>query len=134
MRPFLESSPAILLATALLGAGPVLADDTPDGAKVFNRNCAVCHSINPGQNIVGPSLAGVVGRKAGQIDGFDYSEANRKSGLTWDVATLDTYLTNPRGLVPGTKMSFPGLKDPADRAAVIAYLKNHSIVGMVGQP
>lgn len=108
---------------ALSISGSAFAGDAQDGAKVFNQDCAVCHSVSPGENIVGPSLAGVVGRKAGQIKGFDYSDANRKSGLTWDASTLDTYLTNPRGLVPGTKMTFPGIKDPADRAAVIAYLK-----------
>lgn len=123
----------MLSTVALLAAGSAVANESPDGAKVFDRNCSVCHSINPGENIVGPSLAGVVGRKAGQVDGYDYSEANRKSGLTWDVATLDTYLASPRGLVPGTKMSFPGLKDPADRAAVITYLRNHSVVGMATQ-
>jgi cytochrome c len=71
---------------------------------------------------VGPSLFGVVGRPAGTAPGYNYSEANKSSGKTWDDATLDTYLTNPKALVPGTKMVFPGLPDAADRANVIAYL------------
>ena len=85
--------------------------------------CAACHSVEPGMNGVGPSLAGVVGRKAGSASGFAYSEANKASGLTWDEKTLDTYLTNPMKMVPGTKMTFAGLPDPAQRKAVIDYLK-----------
>jgi cytochrome c2 len=115
-----------MIATTAAGP-PALGDPTAaDGQKIFNRTCALCHSIEPGQNLVGPSLAGVVGRKAGQVEGFPYSDANRKSGLTWDPRTLDTYLTSPRGLVPGTKMSFPGLKNPDDRAAIIAFLESKS--------
>ena len=74
-------------------------------------------------NGVGPSLAGVAGRKAGSVPGFAYSDANKASGLTWDEKTLDTYLTNPMKMVPGTKMTFAGLPDPAQRKAVIDYLK-----------
>jgi len=123
---------AILPVLSALAALPAVAEGPIDGEKVFNRTCALCHSIDPGRNLVGPSLAGVVGRRAGQVQGYDYSDANRNSGLTWDVATLDVYLTSPRGLVPGTKMSFPGLKDPADRAAVIAFLMSHGTVGLAG--
>ncbi|HLG89319.1 MAG TPA: cytochrome c family protein [Alphaproteobacteria bacterium] len=118
---------AILMIAATAAGLPAMGDPTAaDGQKIFNRTCALCHSIEPGQNLVGPSLAGVVGRKAGQVEGFPYSDANRKSGLTWDPQTLNTYLTSPRGLVPGTKMSFPGLKNPDDRAAIIAFLESKS--------
>lgn len=113
----LAGSALLLLATS------ALAD--PDGEQIFKRSCGVCHSIQAGQNRVGPSLAGVVGRKSGTIEGYAYSTANKNSGLTWDAATLDKYLTNPREMVPGTKMAFPGLKDEADRKAVIAYLQAH---------
>ena len=75
------------------------------------------------KNLVGPSLAGVVGRKAGTVPGYHYSEANEKSGITWDEPTLKEYLKDPKAKVPGTKMVFPGLKSDDDIANVIAYLK-----------
>jgi cytochrome c2 len=86
--------------------------------------CQSCHSATPGQNGVGPSLAGVFGTKAAEVPGYDFSEAMKKSGLTWDDATLDRYLLSPQTVVPGTKMTFPGLKDDAKRAATIAFLKS----------
>jgi cytochrome c len=85
--------------------------------------CAACHSVEPGKNGVGPSLAGVFGSKAGSVAGYTYSPANKNSGLTWDEATLDTYLTAPMKTIPGTKMSYGGMGDPAQRKAVIEYLK-----------
>lgn len=85
--------------------------------------CRACHSPEPGQNGVGPSLAGVFGSKAAAIPGYNFSPAMQRSGLTWDEATLDRYLKAPRQVVPGTRMSFPGIQDDAQRAAVIAYLK-----------
>ena len=85
--------------------------------------CAMCHKVEPGANSLGPSLAGVYGAKAGHVGDFAYSSAMRQSGLTWDAATLDRYLEAPAKTVPGTKMSYPGLKDPAKRQAVIDYLK-----------
>lgn len=93
------------------------------GEAVFKKNCAVCHTLEAGKNKIGPSLAGVVGRKAGSIPGFAYSEANKNSGDTWDEQTLDAYLTDPRKFMPGTKMVFAGLKNPDDRKALIEYLK-----------
>jgi cytochrome c len=93
------------------------------GGVLFKRYCAICHSVEPGKNKIGPSLYGVVGRKAGSVPGYSYSDANKKSGITWTEAELDKYLTDPRRVVPGTKMLFPGLKDAGQRKAVIAYLK-----------
>lgn len=112
-----------LLAMLMLSASlpPARAGDS--GQAIFENNCSICHSIEPGKNKIGPSLAGVVGRKSGSVPGYSYSDANKKSGLTWDEATLDKYLTDPRAVVPGTKMLFAGLKNPEDRKAVIAYLK-----------
>ncbi len=113
---------AILAAAALalgMGAGAARA---ADGADVFDDNCAVCHSTEPGTNKLGPSLAEVVGRKSASLDDYSYSPAMAKLGATWDKATLDKYLADPQGMVPGTKMLFPGLKDEADRKAVIDYL------------
>lgn len=93
------------------------------GKPAAFAQCMACHSTEPGKNSVGPSLAGVVGRKAGSVPGFAYSDANKNSGLTWDEKTLDTYLTNPMKMVPGTKMTYAGLADPAERKAIIDYLK-----------
>jgi cytochrome c2 len=98
------------------------AQDAVMGEQVFRSKCSLCHSPRPGRNLIGPSLFGVVGRHSGQVPGFGYSSANRQSGLTWDPATLDRYLTKPSQVVPGTLMTFPGLRDPTQRAAVIAYL------------
>ncbi|WP_229743774.1 c-type cytochrome [Aliidongia dinghuensis] len=96
-----------------------------DGAQIFRRTCALCHSIEAGKNRVGPSLAGVVGRPASSIPDFSYSTANKASHVVWTPEVLDRYLTDPRGFMPGTKMTFAGLKDEADRQAVITFLKAH---------
>jgi cytochrome c len=110
-------------ATAIIIAPRTEAQDATVGERVFRTNCAICHSARPGQNMVGPTLFNVVNRHSGEVPGFHYSDANRKSGLTWNSATLDRYLAGPRDLVPGTKMTFPGLKDPKQRTDLIAYLE-----------
>ena len=110
------------LLTAVSGAA--LADgDAEAGKKVFNK-CKTCHTLEAGVNKVGPSLAGIIGRPAGTVEGFKYSEAMAGSGLTWDAATLDQYLADPKGFVPGNKMAFVGLKKEDDRENVIAYLQS----------
>lgn len=92
--------------------------------------CRACHQIGPGaKNAVGPVLNGVVGRKAGTYPGFDYSSANKSSGITWTPEELDKYLTNPQKVVPGTKMIFPGLPNEQDRQNVIAYLETFNANG-----
>ncbi|HUC68356.1 MAG TPA: cytochrome c family protein [Stellaceae bacterium] len=114
----------LLAPLPLLAAAPaVRAQDAAQGEVIFKRNCAICHTVEAGKNKIGPSLAGVVGRKAGTAPGYSYSDANKNSGITWSDAELDKYLTDPRGVVPGTKMLFAGLKNPDDRKNVIAYLK-----------
>lgn len=85
--------------------------------------CAACHSVEPGKHGIGPSLHGVYGTAAGEIPGFAFSEKLKASGLKWDDATLDKWLEAPMKMVPGTKMSYAGLKDPAKRAELIAYMK-----------
>lgn len=85
--------------------------------------CQVCHKIEPGKQSIGPSLAGIYGTKAGDVAGYAFSPAMKASGLTWDDATLDMFLTQPMAAVPGTKMVYPGVKDAAQRAEVIAFLK-----------
>ena len=113
---------AILAAGALaLGLG-ISAANAADGADLFNNDCAVCHSTDPGTNKLGPSLAGVVGRKSASEQGYSYSPAMAKENVTWDKATLDKYLADPQGMAPGTKMIFPGVKDETDRKALIDYL------------
>ena len=92
------------------------------GADVFNDNCAVCHSIEAGIQKVGPSLAGVVGRKSGSIADFPYSPAMASASLIWTKPQLNNYLTNPQGVVHGTKMLFPGLKNAKERTQLIDYL------------
>lgn len=96
--------------------------DATKGEAVF-VTCKTCHAIEAGVNKIGPSLHGVVGRKAGSIAGFAYSAANSGSGITWTPEKLFQYLEAPQRVVPGTKMSFAGLPDPQKRADVIAYLK-----------
>jgi cytochrome c len=110
------------LAVTAASHSACAAGDAAAGLALFKAKCAICHSAVAGQNHLGPSLFGVVGRRAGTAPGYSYSEANKTSGKTWDDATLDTYLTNPKALVPGTKMMFPGLPDATDRGNVIAYL------------
>lgn len=110
---------ALLLAVAAWS--PALAAGDPQhGSEVYER-CMGCHAI--GREVVGPDHAGLYGRKAGSLPGYDYSPAMRAFGQVWDDATLDRFLTNPRGVVPGTKMGFAGIPDARDRADLIAYLK-----------
>jgi len=113
---------AILAAAFVaLGAGTSGAS-AADGGDIFNEHCAVCHSTDPGTNKLGPSLAGVLDRKSASLDDYSYSPAMAKLNVTWDKATLDKYIADPQGMVPGTKMIFPGLRDDADRKALIDYL------------
>jgi cytochrome c len=98
------------------------AQDAAAGGQVFKSQCSICHSSQAGRNIIGPSLFSVVGRHSGMVPGFRYSEANKASGLVWDISTLDRYLTAPRQVVPGTLMTYAGLKDQQRRADLIAYL------------
>lgn len=84
--------------------------------------CMSCHSVEAGRNMIGPSLHGVVGRPAASLPGYAYSPALEGAGLTWDAATLDKWITAPAKLVPGTKMTFAGMADPAKRKALIDWL------------
>ena len=98
-----------------------LTGDAAAGETVFAQ-CRTCHLVEEGKNGVGPSLYGIVGRASGSIEGFKYSDANANSGVTWTPEVLYDYLEAPREFMPGTRMAFPGLKNPQDRADVIAYL------------
>jgi cytochrome c len=115
----------LLFALTLLAAPAiaVAAGDAKRGAQVFQQ-CMACHSTAPGEHLTGPSLAHVWNHKAASAEGFHrYSDALKKSGLMWDEATLDKWLANPEALVPGTTMTFPGLKDMKRRQDLIAYLQ-----------
>lgn len=112
---------ALLLA---LGAGSALAaGDAQRGMQVF-RACVACHSVAPGENLTGPSLAHLWNRNAASAEGFQrYSDALKKSGIAWNAAELDKWLADPAKLVPGTTMAFPGLRQEKDREDLIAYLR-----------
>jgi cytochrome c len=117
-RPLLV---AALAATGAIASSFAWAQDATAGKVVFEQ-CAACHSID-GSNGVGPSLQGVVGRKAATLAGFRYSRAMKASGLTWDATTLDGYIADPQNAVPGNVMPFSGIPDAKQRADLIAYLK-----------
>ena len=105
--------------SAAPGASPILA-----GKKLFDNTCIACHSIAPNQNGIGPSLFGVVGRPAGSLPGFTYSEAMRNSGITWSAENLDKHLADTRNFIPGNRMGgfFKGVAAAGERESIIAYL------------
>jgi len=98
--------------------------DPAKGEQIFRR-CMACHSLAEGQNRVGPTLYGIIGRTAGTVPNYRYSKANEESGVTWTPEVMFEYLQNPRKFMPGTKMAFPGLPNPQDRVDVIAYIAQH---------
>jgi cytochrome c len=117
---------AVLAATAISGAR---AQDAAAGEKVF-AVCKACHQIGEtAKNAVGPVLNGIIGRPAGTYPGFNYSDANKNSGLTWDEATFRDYIKDPRAKIPGTKMIYPGLKDEQKASDLLAYLKQFDADG-----
>jgi cytochrome c2 len=116
----------MLTALLLVAATPAAAGDAGNGKKIFKK-CMACHTIDErAKHKIGPNLHGVIGRTSGTAEGYKYSKAMRAAGIVWSPETLDAYLTAPKKLVPGNKMPFPGLKDPDDRADVIAFLKENS--------
>lgn len=119
----------ILAAALLAGATSAQAQDAAAGEKVF-AGCRACHQVGEtAKNGVGPVLNGLFGRKAGTVEGYNYSPANKNSGLTWDEATFRTYIANPRAAMPGTKMVYAGLKDEQRVSDLIAYLKQFDAAG-----
>lgn len=119
----------LLSAPALAEQDAVEIGDRDRGASLF-QDCAACHQVGSGaEDRVGPHLNGIFGRRAAANDGFAYSEGIRRAardGLIWDLRRLDAYIENPKALVTGTRMSYDGLKDPAERADVLAYLRGFS--------
>lgn len=113
----------LVAATALLlPAWAQAAGDAEAGKTAFNRRCAVCHAVAEGQNKVGPSLHGVVGRASASVANFNYSPAMKSADKTWDAAAIDTYLQDPKAFIPGNRMILAGIKDEAERQNIIAYL------------
>ena len=104
-----------------------LASANPNKGKKIAKKCVACHSFdNGGKNKVGPNLYNIIGRNKGQSIGYNYSSALKKVGGTWDFSSMEGFLKKPKSYLPGTKMSFAGLKKPTDRAAIILYLRNLS--------
>ena len=124
---------AACAAAMLAGlAGPAAAQnggakgpDAQAGQLLFNNACRTCHTIQEGDNRLGPSLHGIVGRKAGSLPNYGYSQAIKESGLTWDEATLDRFIANPDAVVSGNNMKpYGGLAVPEERAKIVAFLKS----------
>jgi cytochrome c len=117
---------AASVAMGALGSAAAQEGNAEEGAEVFKK-CRACHDVGPdAKNKVGPLLNGILGRKAGTIEGFAYSDANKASGakgLVWTEEVMLKYLENPLSYMPGTKMAFAGLKDEQDRKDLVAYLK-----------
>ena len=118
---------AIAAAALLFSASSVTATGAapadPAKARVAFQACAACHSDKAGVTRMGPSLAGIFGKPAAQAKGFRYSPALAKAKLRWDRKTLDAFIANPKAVVPGNRMSYPGVSDPAKRAAIIDYMQ-----------
>jgi len=121
----LRSKPSLgilALGLAAIWAVGASAQDLAAGKQSFAK-CRACHSAEEGENKIGPSLYGLIGRKAGTVPGFSYTEANKASGVTWDEETLFKYLESPQKFIAGTKMIFPGIRSEKERRDLIAYLK-----------
>jgi cytochrome c len=123
----------IRVASVLAGSLSLLAmadgvrAESEDSQVAFNNSCRTCHSMREGDNRLGPSLHGVVGRKAGTLAGYTFSSAMQSSGIVWDEPKLDAFITNPDNVVHGNAMKpFGGVDDPAQRKQIIAYLKSIS--------
>jgi cytochrome c len=134
LKPLRSWTAALALAAAcavcLAPAGaPAQEGNAEDGAEV-SKKCRACHEVGPGaRNKIGPLLNAIIGRQAGTIEGYDYSDANREAGakgLVWTEEAMFKYLEAPLKFMPGTKMVFAGLKDERDRRDLIAYLKKFS--------
>jgi len=123
----------LVLIGAVLAAssGGASAADVAAGEQAF-KQCVVCHSIGPdAKNKVGPMQNGLDGRKAGTVVGFNYSDANKNSGITWNEQTFKQYIKAPQAMIPGTKMTFAGIKDPQEADNLWAYLKQFKSDGHI---
>lgn len=110
-------------AWLLLSVLPAWAGDAASGERLFRTQCGSCHSVQPGRNMLGPSLFGVYGRAYGTAPGFRYPPAGQDAAVVWDERSLDRFLADPRSVLPRTSMLFAGLRTPAARADIVAYLQ-----------
>lgn len=124
MARTIKTAFSVPLLVAAFAATPAFAQGDAAAGKAIYARCAICHTLQPGAPKLGPHLGKIMGRKAGAVSGFSYSPALKASKITWTRETLDKYITNPRSMVPGTKMAFAGMSKPADRANLIAYLES----------
>ena len=123
----------VALAIFIGSIGLASAQDVAAGKKSFVK-CSPCHAIGPGaQNKIGPIQNGLDGRKSGTIPGYNYSDANKNSGIVWNEATFKEYIADPRAKIPGTKMVFLGIKNPQEAADLWAYLKQFDADGNIKQ-
>jgi cytochrome c len=123
----------IAMVIIVASIGIAAAQDVANGEKSF-RKCLPCHSIGPdAQNKVGPKQNGLDGRKAGTVDGYSYTDANKNSGIVWNEQTFEEYIADPRAKIPGTKMIFPGIKNPQEAKDLWAYLKQFDTDGKTKQ-
>jgi cytochrome c len=121
---------AISLCAALGFARESAAADADAGQAIFNQKCKICHQIGEGaKNFVGPVLNGLDGRKTGSVEGYNYSEANKGSGITWNEEEFKKYITNPQAVIPHTKMVFAGLPKETDRDNIWAYISQFKADG-----
>lgn len=124
----------LTLGLLLMSAVTAVAGDPAAGEQVFKKRCLVCHGVGEGaRNKVGPVLNGLFGRPAGSVPGYNYSSANKQSGIVWDETVFATYIRDPRGTVPGTKMTFAGLKSDRDIADLVAYLRRFGADGKTAE-
>lgn len=123
-RPML-SALALSALLSLAAVAPAAAvQEESDGKVAFNNACRTCHSFKAGDNRLGPTLHGVVGRKAGSIEGFQFSAAMKSSGITWDESNLDKFIASPDTVVHGNAMKpFGGVADASEREKIVEYLK-----------
>ena len=112
---------AVVLFPLALAAQAQGVGDAQRGAQVFTQ-CKACHSLEAGKNMIGPSLHGLLGRRAGTVPGFAYSPAMKNANVVWNDDTLSRYLTDPKAFIPGDKMPFVGIKDPSKLGDLLAYL------------
>lgn len=113
----------VLMLSACFSKATFAADNT-SGEQLFNNNCRTCHSWKEGDNRLGPTLHGIVGRKAGSIEGFTYSQSMKQANLTWDEATLDKFIANPDSVFQNNNMKpFTGIADQATRQKIIEFMK-----------
>jgi len=133
MHRLIYTACAVLVVSVALSPAVAADGDAARGQQLFN-NCAACHSLEPDQNMTGPSLAGLWNRKAGGLSSFSrYSDALKSSSLVWNDKTLDDWVKDPQHLIPGNDMPFPGIKNERQRADLLAFLKKTTQPGHTSQ-